>query len=100
MLELLGGTRFSVVRHRGWLNRDVEERLIRAGATPAGNHACSSTSSYNGRPNLCDQAIQQQLEHLARMFPRFPIERLQNWRDQEGRDFDPTSPMPGSLTPH
>ena len=35
--------------------------------------------------------------HLARMFPRFPILRLQNWRDQEGRDFDPMSPMPGSL---
>ena len=31
------------------------------------------------------------------MFPRFPILRLQNWRDQEGRDFDPMSPMPGSL---
>ena len=32
------------------------------------------------------------------MFPGFPIERLQAWRDQERRDFDPTGPMPGSLT--
>ena len=35
MLELLTGARFSVERRRGWLNRDVEERLIREGATPA-----------------------------------------------------------------
>ena len=36
MLELLGGTRFAVDRRKGWVNRDVEERLVQEGATPAG----------------------------------------------------------------
>ncbi|CAE6914508.1 unnamed protein product [Symbiodinium sp. CCMP2592] len=36
MLELLGGTRFSVERTRGWINREVEDRMVRHGATPIG----------------------------------------------------------------
>ena len=37
--------------------------------------------------NLCDQAIEQQLENLAAQFNGFPVERLRAWQDQEGRDY-------------
>ena len=51
-----------------------------------------------GHLNLCDQAIEQQLENLAAQFNDFPVNRLRAWQDQEGRDFDPTRPMLDALT--
>ena len=46
----------------------------------------------------CDEAIEQQLRNLEQQFTGFPAERLRNWRDQDGRGFDPTRPMPVDAT--
>ena len=46
----------------------------------------------------CDEAIEQQLQNLEQQFTGFPAERLRNWRDQDGRGFDPTRPMPVDAT--
>ncbi|CAE7553554.1 unnamed protein product, partial [Symbiodinium sp. CCMP2592] len=47
---------------------------------------------------LCDEAIEQQLEHLTVTLPGFPADRLRNWTDQDGNGFDPTQPMPRNCT--